>query len=91
MRDWVLFQGLPEAAVHRKTTRDNPDGAQRPARKRCPPGNAVLGPGNRLHILRLEERGPIVFLVSDNFLLWSSPQSVDLHGNKAKSRGIRRV
>ena len=21
MRDWVLFQGLPEAAVHRKTTR----------------------------------------------------------------------
>ena len=30
-----------------------------------------------------------MILVSDNFLLWSSPQSVDLHGNKAIPRAIR--
>ena len=30
-----------------------------------------------------------MILVSNNFLLWSGPQSVDLHGNEAISRALR--
>ena len=69
--------------------RDKQGIGQGSARKSCRPGNTVCGPGNRLHILRLEDGGPTIILVSDNFLLWSSPQRADLHGNKAILRALR--
>ena len=53
---------------------DDHDRGQRPARKRCRPANTVCDSGNRLHILRLEERGPTMILVSNKFFFGAAPK-----------------
>ena len=73
-RNWALFRGLPEAAVHRITARTTKTEGKvllgRSAALRMP----LCDPGNPSHYLRLEEEKEIRIVVSDNSCFGAVPR-----------------